>query len=65
MSQVEGKKQKQSDVISAPHSKTTTILGSETANRDSLVEEYYDYVSTVVNGLIRTMQLPSAMRDEF
>jgi RNA polymerase sigma factor for flagellar operon FliA len=65
MSQVEGRKQKPSDVLSAPHSKTTTIVASETANRDSLVEEYHDYVSTVVSGLIRTMQLPAAMRDEF
>jgi len=65
MSKLRGRGGALSDEVRSPNSKPESISVIPTGDRDALVEEYYDYVSTVVHGLMRTMQLPGAMREEF
>jgi RNA polymerase sigma factor for flagellar operon FliA len=65
MSKVSGRSVASGDDVGCPSSKPDNISVTAPGDRDALVEEYYDYVSTVVYGLMRTMQLPGAMREEF
>jgi len=46
-------------------SKRIAVVTKTTERRDKLVEEYYGYVDVVVSRLIRSMNLPVQLKDDF
>jgi RNA polymerase sigma factor for flagellar operon FliA len=65
MSRVGEKNDSKEKTIAPRRTKSIKNQPQSMEDRDALVEQYQDYVNTVVQGLMRTMQLPASMREEF